>query len=137
MRDQALPASIVSAEPCGPVASCDAYTAGMDGGVLRVSWDDSVTVSEKDALSLTARVHDLCPGAGVPMLVELNAMVSLTRAALRMLATDLQVPAMALVGASVVDETLADFFIRVHEPPYPARYFTTVSAARAWLTGYR
>jgi hypothetical protein len=137
MQDQLLAASIVSAEPCGPAPSCDAYTAGLDGGVLRVSWDDSVTVSEKDALSLTARVYGLCPSAGVPMLVELNAMVSLSRAALHMFATDLQVPAMALVGASVVDETLADFFIRVHEPPYPTRYFTTVSAARTWLTGYR
>lgn len=136
MEDQPFAVSTLPVESCIAAPPCDGFTASMDGAVLRVSWDRSATVSEEDALSLIEHAKDVCPGAGVPMLVELNAMVSLSRAALQTFATDLQIPAMALVGTSAVDETLAVFFIRVHEPPYPTRYFTTVPAARDWLTTY-
>ncbi|MHA7241317.1 DUF7793 family protein [Arthrobacter sp. TMS1-12-1] len=130
MRDQMSAGPVL---PMGPDFPAPTYVVRIEADTLRVAWAPGVTVSDHDAVSLVARVEDLSGGAGVPMLVELNAMVSLSRNALQILAADLPVTAMALVGASIVDYTLADFFIRVHEPAYPVRYFTTVVQAREWL----
>ncbi|RJT74874.1 hypothetical protein D6T63_18315 [Arthrobacter cheniae] len=68
------------------------------------------------------------------MLVEFNGMVTLTRAALLRFAKTLNIAAMAIVGPSAVDKALADFFVEVHHPPYPTRYFTATHEALRWLT---
>lgn len=43
---------------------------------------------------------------------------------------------MTIVGPSAVDRTQADFFARVHDPPYLTRYFECPAEALAWLTGH-
>ena len=64
-----------------------------------------MTVTNEEAVSLTERVDVLCPDGCTPMLVELNAMVSLSRAALQTFATRVNVAAMALVGPTIIDQT--------------------------------
>jgi hypothetical protein len=115
---------------------CDAFTVGVRDGILWVRWNRSVTVSAEDAARLVRRVDALCLKTTPPMLVELNGMVSLSRGALHIFATELNITAMAIFGPSAVDETLATFFIQVHKPPYPAAFFAAGPPALAWLTGH-
>lgn len=67
------------------------------------------------------------------MLVHLNAMKSLSRCAMQTFARDLDVAALAIMGPSAVDRTIAEFFIQVHTPDYPVRHFTEPREAQLWL----
>jgi hypothetical protein len=118
----------------GLAAETEPFTAAMRDGVLWVSWNRSTSVTDEDARALVRRADAVCPGLCPPMLVQLNDMVSLSRCALQTFATELNIAAMAIVGPSAVDETLAEFFIQVHEPPYPTSHFTSTDEARTWLT---
>lgn len=115
-------------------AAPEAFVAELRAEVLWVQWQPNVTVGDSDAAALIARSNVLCRNVCPPMLVELNGMVSLTRSALHGFATSLNIAAMAIVGPSAVDRTLADFFAEVHNPPYPTRYFAGRAEALAWLT---
>ena len=44
--------------------------------------------------------------------------------------------AMAVVVASPVQRVIANFFLRLHKPPYPCRLFTVEAEALAWLQGF-
>ncbi|MHA7279579.1 DUF7793 family protein [Arthrobacter sp. MDT2-2] len=117
-------------------AAPEVFVAELRTEVLWVQWRRNVSVSDSDAAALIERSNVLCREVCPPMLVELNGMVSLTRSALHGFATALNIAAMAIVGPSAVDRTLADFFARVHNPPYPTRYFECPAEALAWLTGH-
>jgi hypothetical protein len=129
----------LSAEAAGPrvvvraEAAPDAFDAALVCGVLQVRWRRQLTVSNDMASGLVDRVDALCPAVCPPMLVVLNEMVSLSRGALQHFARGLNISSLALVGTSVVDKTIAEYFIRVHQPAYPTQYFETVDQARFWL----
>ncbi|MHA7239169.1 DUF7793 family protein [Arthrobacter sp. TMS1-12-1] len=118
-----------------PRVAGEPFTATMRDGVLWVEWLDGMRVGDGDARALVERAgaisRDVCP----PMLVGLNGMVTLSRDALRRFAGDLDIAAMAIVGPTAVDRTLAEFFAEVHDPPYPTRYFPQRTVALRWLTG--
>jgi hypothetical protein len=112
------------------------FTAEMRDGIICVQWVRSTTVSDAMAAALIERAAQICPNVCPPMLVEVNAMVALTRGAFRLFATGLNIAALALVGPSIVDRTISSFFTQVHDPPYPTRHFITSDEARAWLTDH-
>lgn len=109
------------------------FTLTPEDGYIRVEWDEDVSVTEQDALDLLARLAQECPGVCEPMLVNLNSMVTVHAPALAIFASRLNVAALALVGPTAVDRTIATFFSAVHEPPYPTRYFAEPGAALDWL----
>jgi hypothetical protein len=114
----------------------DAFTASMRDGVLWVHWLHGTSVTDADAAALVQRAHAMSADTCPLMLVELNDMVTLSRAALQRFANTLNVGAMAIVGPSAVDKLLADHFGEVHNPPYPSRYFTTSAQAVQWLNDH-
>lgn len=115
----------------------EAFSASMQAGVLWARWHTSASVSDSDAAAMVQRAGALIGHGCPPMLVELNGMVTLTRSALRSFANDLDIAAMALVGPTGVDRTIAEYFTMVHRPPYPTGYFETPKQALVWLKGIR
>lgn len=109
------------------------FTLTAEDGYVRLEWNEGITVSEQDAQDLMRELEEVAPGLCEPMLVDLNSMVSVTAPALAAFASGLNVAALALVGPSAVDRTLATFFNDVHDPPYPSRYFPAHDAALEWL----
>ncbi|PPB49413.1 hypothetical protein C4K88_06855 [Arthrobacter pityocampae] len=118
-----------------PRTAVETFTATMCDGVLWVEWHAGTSVDDADAAALVARADAISENVCPPMLVELNGMVTLSRNALLRFARDLNIAAMAIVGPTAVDSTLAAFFAEVHDPPYPTRYFRHRAHALPWLTG--
>ncbi|MBT2566291.1 STAS/SEC14 domain-containing protein [Arthrobacter sp. ISL-85] len=106
----------------------------MRDSVLWIHWLHGTSVTDKDAAALVEQASAVSAGVCPPMLVELNSMASITRAALLRFAKTLDIAAMAIVGPSPVDKALANHFAEVHDPPYPTRYFTANDEALRWLT---
>ena len=112
----------------------DPFAMDVHDGVLRIVWIRGTSVNDVDARALVERSRALSAGVRLPMLVELNGMVTLTRNALLQFAKELNLTAMALVGPSAVDKVIAAHFIEVHEPVYPTRYFPSRDEALTWLS---
>jgi hypothetical protein len=108
----------------------------LRNGILSVDWAEGMTVTEADAVALIEHAEAICRSTRPPMLVELNEMVTLSSKALNHFAKELNIAALALVGPSPVDRTIADHFTGVHNPPYPSHYFPHRNEALTWLTGY-
>lgn len=109
------------------------FTLTLEKGCVRVEWNESVTVTEQDALELVRRLEEVNPGRCDPMLVILNSMVSVDAPGQTVFADHLNVAALALVGPTAVDRLIAAFFDGVHRPRYPTRYFAEPESAREWL----
>lgn len=116
-----------------PGATAEVFTAVMRDGILWIAWVRGTSVSDADAIALVRRAEEISGGVGPPMLVELNAMVTLSRNALVRFATELNAAALALVGASAVDRVISEYFTGVHYPPYPTQYFPQRDEALQWL----
>ena len=67
------------------------------------------------------------------MLVDMATTSSVTRAARAVFSIPCAASRIALLGASPVDRVLANFFLGVHIPPCPTRFFTSRSEAMNWL----
>ncbi|WP_104181462.1 STAS/SEC14 domain-containing protein [Arthrobacter sp. B0490] len=119
-----------------PGAAGEPFSAAMRDGVLWIGWQERTSVSDDAAAALVGRANALAPDVCPPMLVELNGMVCLSRGALILFARTLNIAAMAIIGPSAVDRTLAAFFTEVHHPPYPTRHFDHRSEGLAWLTDH-
>ncbi|MCU1634031.1 MAG: hypothetical protein JWM61_2683 [Micrococcaceae bacterium] len=107
----------------------------VDDQVLLLRCDKSLAVNEEDVLTLIEHQEVLRPGGAAFMLVELNGMVTLSRKAFVLLATALNVAAVAAFGHSAVDHVLVEHFRAVHKPPYPVEYFESHDEALIWLRG--
>jgi hypothetical protein len=112
----------------------DPFTMGLRDGILWVDWIRGTSVSDADARAFIGRAVALSAGVRLPMLVELNGIVTVTRNAFLQSAKKLDIAAMALVGPSAVDKVIAAHFIEVHHPPYPTRYFPSHAEALVWLS---
>ena len=105
----------------------------QDAGYLQVEWKEGLSVTRQDATELFDCLEELSPSVCPPLLVRLNNMISLSRFALSAFASELNVSALALLGPTAVDRTISTFFMEVHEPPYPTRYFEYTVDAERWL----
>jgi hypothetical protein len=117
-----------SREPTGS----EPFRAWMDDGVFTVQWDEGTSVTTAMAESVIAVAATLSAGEHPPMLALNNNMVSLMPEAFDVFARRLDVAALAIVGLEG-DRVIATYYKQLHHPPYPTRYFETVSGARQWL----
>ena len=105
---------------------------GVDG-LLRLRWLPGVDIQVEDARAAMAKVNELCQQEQYPMLVDMAAVNSVSREARGVWSIPCGASRIALLGTSPVDRVLANFFLGVHVPPCPTRFFTSRSEALDWL----
>ncbi|TPV47653.1 STAS/SEC14 domain-containing protein [Pseudarthrobacter phenanthrenivorans] len=102
-------------------------------GVIRLSWASAVRIEEADARAAMAAVNEVANGGEYPMLVDMASTSSVSRKARAVSSIPCAASRIALLGASPVDRVLANFFLGVHIPPCPTRFFTSRTEAMVWL----
>ncbi|KIS28816.1 hypothetical protein TV39_02980 [Arthrobacter sp. SPG23] len=111
----------------------DRGTVQLRGGVLHVRWIPGLAICEEAAVAVMSAVNELSRGRSFPMLVDMAATATMSRGARRVFASPSTVARVALLGSSPVDRALANFFLRIHSPAAPTRYFTCPEEAMRWL----
>ena len=102
-------------------------------GVLHLQWNEKVVIDGPDAKDAMAAVNEICEGASHPMLVDMATTKSVTREGRDVFYIPCAASRIALLGSSPVDRVIANFFLGVHTPPCPTRFFTNRAEAMAWL----
>ncbi|MEW1822993.1 STAS/SEC14 domain-containing protein [Arthrobacter sp. NPDC080031] len=105
---------------------------GVDG-LLHLRWRPGVDIEVEDARVAMAKVNELCQQEQHPMLVDMATVASVSREARGIWSIPCGASRIALLGTSPVDRVLANFFLGVHIPPCPTRFFTSRSEALDWL----
>ncbi|WP_442542502.1 DUF7793 family protein [Arthrobacter sp. KN11-1C] len=102
-------------------------------GLLHLRWAQGVDIQVDDARAAMAKVNELCQQEQYPMLVDMAKVASVSREARGVWSIPCGASRIALLGTSPVDRVLANFFLGVHVPPCPTRFFTSRSEAMDWL----
>lgn len=102
-------------------------------GFLHLRWVPGVAIEVEDARAAMAKVNELCRQEQHPMLVDMAEVASVSREARAVWSIPCGASRIALLGKSPVDRVLANFFLGVHVPPCPTRFFTSRSEAIDWL----
>jgi len=118
-----------------PVAANEAqFNIEMsESGLVHLRWLPGVHVQVDDARGAMAQVNEVCQQEQHPMLVDMAAVGSVSREARAIWSIPCSASRIALLGESSVDRVLANFFLGVHIPPCPTRFFTSRSEALDWL----
>lgn len=120
---------VVSVAAGGGKASVDLSADGL----LHLVWPSGVHIQVEDAQAAMAKVNEVCQQEQHPMLVDMAAVASVSREARGIWSIPCGASRIALLGKSPVDRVLANFFLGVHVPPCPTRFFTSRNEAMAWL----
>ncbi|PNI07061.1 STAS/SEC14 domain-containing protein [Arthrobacter sp. AFG7.2] len=102
-------------------------------GVIHLIWEPKVRIELQDAEAAMAAVNRIAGGASYPMLVDMATTEDVTRAARSVFSIPCAANRIALLGASPVDRIIANFFLGVHIPPCPTRFFTSRTESMKWL----
>lgn len=102
-------------------------------GVIHVIWKPEGTIDAADALAALAAVNEVCQGSEHPMLVDMAMTKAVSRDARSIFATPCAASRIALLGSNPVDRLIAAFFLGVHKPTCPSRFFTSRNEAMRWL----
>ena len=108
-------------------------TVDLDNGYIHLVWNRSVRIEEVDAQEAMAAVNVVADGSEYPMLVDMATTESVSRQARAVFSIPCAASRIALLGSSPVDRVLANFFLSLHVPPCPTRFFTDRGDAMAWL----
>ncbi|KUM33622.1 DUF7793 family protein [Arthrobacter sp. EPSL27] len=108
-----------------------------DDGVVHLRWLSGISIEVEDAKAAMAKVNEVCQGVPHPMLVDMAAVASVSREARGIWSIPCDASRIALLGRSPVDRVLANFFLGVHVPPCPTRFFNSRSEATDWLNAVR
>lgn len=103
-------------------------------GILHLIWVPGSYVDEEDAVSAVTMIGQLSAANGSPLLVDMRNAGSTSSGARDVFSMPHAASRVALLGESPVDEVIASFFTRVHQPPRPTRYFASEADAISWLT---
>ncbi len=104
-----------------------------DDRYIQLVWNRSVRIEEVDAQEAMAAVNVVADGGEYPMLVDMATTESVSRQARAVFSIPCAASRIALLGSSPVDRVLANFFLSLHVPPCPTRFFTSRDDAMAWL----
>jgi hypothetical protein len=102
-------------------------------GLIHLIWEPKVRIEQEDAKAAMAAVNEIAGDMTYPMLVDMATTESVTRAARSVFSIPCAANRIALLGASPVDRILANFFLGVHIPPCPTRFFTSRTESLKWL----
>ena len=109
-------------------------TVDLDNGrYIHLVWNRSVRIEEVDAQEAMAAVNVVADGSEYPMLVDMATTESVSRQARAVFSIPCAASRIALLGSSPVDRVLANFFLSLHVPPCPTRFFTSRDDALGWL----
>ncbi|WP_458114316.1 STAS/SEC14 domain-containing protein [Arthrobacter sp. R1-13] len=103
-------------------------------GVIHLIWKPRVNIEAVDAQAAMAAVNEVAKESEYPMLVDMATTESVHRQARAVFSIACAASRIALLGTSPVDRVLANFFLGVHIPPCPTRFFTSRNDAMVWLT---
>jgi hypothetical protein len=82
-----------------------------------------------------AMVNEVCNSVDRPMLVDMASTETVSREARAVWSIPCSASKIALLGSSPVDRVIANFFLGIHVPPCPTKFFTSESEAMGWLLG--
>ncbi|WP_104044959.1 DUF7793 family protein [Arthrobacter sp. ZGTC412] len=102
-------------------------------GVIHLIWEPQVRIEQQDAQAAMAAVNEIAGEGTFPMLVDMATTENVTRAARSVFSIPCAANRIALLGSSPVDRILANFFLGVHIPPCPTRFFTSRTESMDWL----
>lgn len=102
-------------------------------GIIHLAWNPRVRIEVQDARAAMAAVNEVAGGSEFPMLVDMATTAEVTREARSIFSIPCAANRIALLGTSPVDRVLANFFLSVHVPPCPTRFFTSRDQSMAWL----
>ncbi|MET1089681.1 MAG: STAS/SEC14 domain-containing protein [Arthrobacter sp.] len=102
-------------------------------GVIHLIWERKVRIEQRDAQAAMAAVNEIAGDNTYPMLVDMATTESVSRGARSVFSIRCAAHRIALLGASPVDRILANFFLGVHIPPCPTRFFTSRTESMQWL----
>ena len=103
------------------------------GKVIHLVWKPSVRIEAVDAHAAMAAVNEAGNGSEYPMLVDMATTESVSRQARAVFSIPCAASRIALLGSSPVDRVLANFFLSMHTPPCPTRFFNSRIDAMKWL----
>jgi hypothetical protein len=101
-------------------------------GIIYVIWKPRGTIEAADALAALEAVNMVSMGTE-PMLVDMALTEAVSRDARSIFCTPCAASRIALLGTGPVDRLIANFFLGVHKPACPSRFFTSRNEAMAWL----
>jgi hypothetical protein len=104
-----------------------------DGRYIHLVWNRNVRIEDTDAHAAMESVNVVADGGQYPMLVDMATTESVSRPARAVFSIPCAASRIALLGASPVDRVLANFFLSLHVPPCPTRFFTSRDDAMTWL----
>ncbi|WPU08729.1 STAS/SEC14 domain-containing protein [Pseudarthrobacter oxydans] len=102
-------------------------------GIIHLIWEPRVRIELQDARAAMAAVNRIAGDSTYPMLVDMATTEDVTRAARAVFSIPCAANRIALLGASPVDRIIANFFLGVHIPPCPTRFFTSRTESMKWL----
>ena len=108
-------------------------TVELADGVIHLVWEPRIVLEAADAHAAMAKVNEVADGSEYPMLVDMENTEAVTRQARSVFSIPCAASRIALLGSSPVDRVIANFFLGVHIPPCPTRFFTSREEAMSWL----
>ncbi|MGO4234528.1 DUF7793 family protein [Pseudarthrobacter sp. YAF2] len=102
-------------------------------GIIHLIWQPKVRIEVQDAQAAMAAVNDIAGDGNYPMLVDMATTENVSREARGVFSIPCAANRIALLGASPVDRIIANFFLGVHIPPCPTRFFTSREESMKWL----
>ncbi|MFB0836974.1 MULTISPECIES: DUF7793 family protein [unclassified Arthrobacter] len=102
-------------------------------GIIHLIWEPSVRIEVEDATAAMAAVNRIAGEGTYPMLVDMATTENVSIQARSVFSIPCAANRIALLGASPVDRIIANFFLGVHVPPCPTRFFTSRSDSMKWL----
>jgi hypothetical protein len=101
--------------------------------VIHLVWKPGIVLDVDDAQAAMAAVNEVADGSDYPMLVDMEKTEAVARQARSVFSIPCAASRIALLGSSPVDRVIANFFLGLHIPPCPTRFFTSREEAMNWL----
>lgn len=102
-------------------------------GIIHLIWKSKASLEAADTRAAMAAVNEIGQGTEYPMLVDMATTEAVSRDARAVFSIPCAATRIALLGSSPVDRVIANFFLGVHTPPCPTRFFTSRNEAMNWL----
>jgi len=113
-----------------------APTLQLDGaGIVRLTWAAGILITGELARAALDLVDEASAGRERPLLVDLTGTPGMSREARVAFSRRCSASRIAVLGTSPVHRVITNFLEEVTFVPVPIRYFTSESAAVAWLSG--